>query len=301
MRLTTLARKIEQTPTQLISYLKENGIEIKNGLHSKLDDETVKLVKSKFQIEIPEKEAEKLEITEKAEVLDDVQVDEIITETNEPVIKDESVDPVSDDSEENSTEEQLVDEKEDIGLNLQEPKVEIENQNKTGTIDDLENENSDEIELIKAKKVKLEGIKVVGKIELPEKPVKEVKPTDNNKTTKNQDIVEAKPEKEIKRQKRKLVRNQKKITKGRNRKVLSYEEKLEREEREKLRQRRKKAKEDKNRKKQYYIKNIQPNIDKSPKKKKRTNQEMKSPEQVTVHKNPIKRLWAWLNGKYDKY
>ena len=300
MRLTTLARKIDQTPTQLISYLEENGIEIKNGLHSKLDDEIVKLIKSNFLTEIPDEERTIPEIIEKVEEPIDINPKEIITENKNPNTMVKIDDPVSNDNEEKSDEEQIVDEIEDVVLEVQEPKSEVENQNSTGTIEDLKHENSDEIELIKVKKIKLEGIKVVGKIDLPEKAVKEEKTTED-KNIENQDIVEGKPKKEEKQHRKKFDRNKKKNTKERNRKVLSYEEKLEHEEREKLRQRRKKAKEDKNRKKQYYIKNIKPKAAKNSKNKKRTNLQLNTPEQVTGHKNPIKRLWAWLNGEYDKY
>ena len=48
MRLTTLARKIEKTPSQLIAFLEDEGIEIPNGLHSKLDSETVTVVMNQF-------------------------------------------------------------------------------------------------------------------------------------------------------------------------------------------------------------------------------------------------------------
>lgn len=300
MRLTTLARKIEQTPSQLISYLEENGIEIKNGLHSKLDDETVKLIKSKFLTEIPDEEPTIPEIIEKVEEPIDINPKEIITENKDANTTVKIDDAVSDDNEEKSEEEQIVDEIEDVVLEVQEPKSEVENQKNTGTIEDLERENFDEIELIKVKKVKLEGIKVVGKIDLPEKPVKEAKTTED-KNIENQEIVEVKPKKEEKQHRRKFDRNKKNYTKERNRRILSYEEKLEREEREKLRQRRKKAKEDKSRKKQYYIKNIQPKAAKNLKKKKRTNLKLNTPEQVIVHKNPIKRFWSWLNGEYDSY
>ena len=48
MRLTTLARKIDKTPTQLIAYLEENGIPVAKGVHGKLDEETVEKVLNDF-------------------------------------------------------------------------------------------------------------------------------------------------------------------------------------------------------------------------------------------------------------
>ena len=51
MRLTTLARKIEKTPNQLISFLEENNIDVSTGLHGKLETKTVELVINYFMPE----------------------------------------------------------------------------------------------------------------------------------------------------------------------------------------------------------------------------------------------------------
>ena len=48
MRLTTLSRKIDKTPTQLIAFLEKREIHLEKGLHSILEKETVELVLSHF-------------------------------------------------------------------------------------------------------------------------------------------------------------------------------------------------------------------------------------------------------------
>ena len=54
MRLTTLARKIDKTPNQLITFLNEKEIDTSGGLHGKLADDIVALVLDHFLPELPE-------------------------------------------------------------------------------------------------------------------------------------------------------------------------------------------------------------------------------------------------------
>ena len=66
MRLTTLARKVALTPTKLINFLEEKGVELTKGIHTKLDDLSVAMVKEAFlpdeiEDEIPEIEETQLE------------------------------------------------------------------------------------------------------------------------------------------------------------------------------------------------------------------------------------------------
>ena len=48
MRLTTLARKVAITPTKLIDFLEEKGVELTKGINTKLDDLSVTMVKEAF-------------------------------------------------------------------------------------------------------------------------------------------------------------------------------------------------------------------------------------------------------------
>ena len=88
-----------------------------------------------------------------------------------------------------------------------------------------------------------------------------------------------------------------------SRSPLSYEEKLKREEREKLRKLKLRKKEEKKRKQKYYKENLKTKTIAKPKKTKKNQSSApnQTEKKVEVHKNPIKRLWAWLNGKYDTY
>lgn len=277
MRLSALARKINITPTQLITFLEEKEIEISNGLHSKLDSETVDLVYTHF---LPEQKIEEAEIVEKIEE----EIEEKIEEEIDAEIEDK------------------IEEKIDAEIEADIPVAqETRKEQKTGTVDDLENDNQDEIELIKAKKVKLEGIKIVGKIELPEKPKKEIIETEKVESETNKVKTTEKPKKNLKSINSKFDRNRKKNQRGRNRNPLTYDEKLKKEEREKLKERRQKNKKEKLRKRKYYKENIQSKTNPKPKRKKKKQSAIQANEKALVHKNPIRILWAWLNGKYDSY
>ena len=288
MRLSALARKIEQTPKKLTEFLEENDIQLDNGINTILNEDNIRLVYAHFEPEqlsdpIIEKEPEDGDGKNNL-----VEVDE--QEDQPDIVENMEVDDNIDSSESQNDNKQEDDE----SVQLAKPK--------TGTIDDLEEGSVDDIDLIKVKKVKLEGIKVVGKIELPEKPKKEAKvpgETDEAATLEEKSV--KKPRKNAKQ----FSRNRKKNKGQGGRKPLSYEEKLKEEEREKLKKRRRRENEAKRRKKQYYEKKIKPKTVQSSKQKKKkknvVDQQTEVPNEAVVHKNPIKRLWAWLNGKYDKY
>lgn len=290
MRLTTLARKINKTPSQLITFLEEKGVSISNGLHTKLEESVIKMVVNEF---LPEEELD-IPVESELNISSDTNLIDRFKPGKEPSEKTEIKDKLS------------LKGKND-GNEVKEEIQEINNQQKTGTLEDLEEGNLEDIELIKVKKVKLEGIKVVGKIELPEKPKKEDKQIEAKETEETKAKVSEEQQKPVKKpnaHSRKFDKTRSKNRHGKSRQPLSYDEKLKREEREKLRKRRQKEKEDKLRKKQYYVKNIQPKTAPNlKKKKKKKSDDVKSSrqEKVIIHKNPLKRLWAWLNGDYDRY
>ena len=85
---------------------------------------------------------------------------------------------------------------------------------------------------------------------------------------------------------------------------LPTEEKLKEEEREKLKLRRRRENAERKRKQKFYEENIKPKHVQTQKSMKQQRPKEKNAvveKKVLVHKNPIKRLWAWLNGEYDKY
>lgn len=297
MRLTTLARKIDKTPNQMIAFLNDKGIDTSGGLHSKLQDDTVEMVLNHF---LTDQKREEIFNT----VADEIIVDEIIEIVEEDVISvktTESLPAVEKSEEIDNVDTQPIPEPSEIAEVFfpdAEKTIELE---KIGTLDDLENENSEEIELIKVKKVKLEGIKVVGKIELQEKPKEGLEEVLESESKDDDAGVEEKAKKPLKSNGEKVDRR-KKSSPHKKSLLPNYEERLKNEEREKLKLRRRRENRERERKKRYYLKNIQPKTVQKPKSlKKSTSSAQSNSEQVRAHKNPFQRLWAWLNGKYDRY
>ncbi len=272
MRLTTLARKVGRTPSQIINFLENNQIEIANGANTKLDESTIAMVLKEYEIELEKPVEPPVRFAEEPErIMEEVPV----------VVEEIAIEPLAE---------------------IEEPKTPPANKTvkmRAGTIDDLEAGDPSEIEHIKAKKVKLEGFKVVGKIELPPKPVKA--PVTEEATSTLEDIKTEVPERSVKKQRseyRKPDHRQ-----NHERKSLSYEERLKKEEQARKREIQKKVEEDKARKQRYYEKHIAPKAPNKTPTKKTLNtdstQTVSTPK--VTYKNPLQRFWAWINGRYDRY
>lgn len=154
-------------------------------------------------------------------------------------------------------------------------------------------EQTKDVEIITTDKPKLEGLKVLGKIEIPE--TNGEKPKHN---TKEVIIKGAKPNLETKRPKKK-AQGQK----------LSLEEQRQREERLAWKRKQQEQKELKEKRRLHYEKQLA--------KKKEAQKPLKAKQQSTtkvkedvprkiptttvqsVKKSRIKRFWQWLNGAYD--
>ena len=158
-------------------------------------------------------------------------------------------------------------------------------------------------ELIETEKPKLEGLKVVGKIELPEPKKPELKEEEDS-----EEPAEDRPRNRSDRQRG--GRRQR----GRNRKPRLNSVEYERQKAERIAKKKKQEREkrQKEKKKEHYLKTVKP---KAPSAKKQVEEEemaplpingMSRPEPVKEPKKPkgkkgIKRFWAWLNGEYDKF
>ncbi|MEM9391061.1 MAG: hypothetical protein AAGA02_11340 [Bacteroidota bacterium] len=144
-------------------------------------------------------------------------------------------------------------------------------------------ESNDEVEVIRVKKVKLDGPKVLGKIELPEPAAK------------------AEPKRKEENRKREVKSKRRKSS----RKSLTPEQLRLKERKEKEQQRRREERKKKKNRTKYYQENIQlkPDPVKKIKKKKIVEDKIQTstPKKVEKHSNPVKRLWAWLNGEYDHF
>lgn len=289
MRLTTLARKIHLTPSRLVAFLEQKKVEIDNGINTRLDKQTIDMVLSHFDFEVFESAEPQEE-----NIAENTSIDEV-AETTEAPSKQADIDH----------EEVVVIEMESPSPEQDAPEVDIKETEievipKIGTIDDLEEGEAEDIELIKAKKVKLEGIKVVGKIELPEKPKKETLIEDEAGAETGDEPEESK----TKRRKKERKHQGKDIEKAkRSGLTISYEEKLRREEKLKRKELKLKMKEEKARKRAHYLQSVQSkSAPSTPRKKQKKGQdELSGQNQVVSYKNPIMRFWAWLNGKYDKH
>lgn len=157
------------------------------------------------------------------------------------------------------------------------------------------------VEVIRAKKIKLEGIKVLGKIDLPE-PVKK---SEEQKPAADEAQEKRNP---VKREKRKngaaTEKNGRKNLYSKRRNTETYEQKLKREEREAAKKKRQLKKKLKQQKKKYYEEQLKLKQGQPQKPKKKSAKKIAAPgaprkKKAVPHKNPIRRLWDWLNGRYD--
>lgn len=272
MRLTTLARKIGITPSQLINFLEKHQIEVTNGLNTKVTDETIAIIYNEFEIR-----------TEEAIKNAPVPVVEpVVTEAAEPVPDPELI-----------LAEPPVEQVEAEPVVAVIPPREV----RTGTVDDLEAGDALDIEHIKVKKVKLEGIKVIGKIDLPAKPVKSA-PAEQPSESEEVRPAKVEPTPKMPRSEYRKPDHRQRP----ERKTLSYEEKLRQEDIARERDRLKKVQAEKEKKQRFYEKHIAPKTPKkSPKKHPVVDKTVKVKQKPVTYKNPLQRFWAWINGKYDRY
>jgi hypothetical protein len=139
MRLGQLARKLSLRPSQIVDYLASNNIQTEEGSNTRLADEHTELIVQHFAPESLE------EIMRPVPVVGEVPKAEV-----EPV-------------------ERIVEEP---------VRVEVEQKAEEPVIvsEDKPSEDQSEPEVIRVQKIELSGLKVLGKIELPEPKKKEPKP-----------------------------------------------------------------------------------------------------------------------------
>jgi hypothetical protein len=141
MRLGQLARKLTLNTTEIVEFLASRNIQIETGSNTRLEDEHVKWLIQHFAPAMAEEMAAEQE--SKAE--------EIVIE------KDQTVEGVLSEvvAEETTVIDQKQSQQEQVTAVLDIPKA-------------IEDANDESIEIIKASKVELPGLKVIGKIDLPE-------------------------------------------------------------------------------------------------------------------------------------
>ncbi len=304
MRLGQLARHLQISQKEITDYLASESIDMSHHFNAKVDAEIEEKIIRHFNPELLE---DKEETTSETTITSDPVEESNPTETAEETPKQDAI--------EAEKGPDVVQPEMGAPENTIEP-VEVTGTPKKVrelTVDDLISEPEDltekeeasaspEIdesveEVIRVKKIKLEGIKVVGKIDLPEPKVKEA---EENTETEEVEKKEEKPKKNYRKDRKHHHKGRKQRRSG---KRETYEERIKREKREAELKLRKLEKQKKLKKKQYYIENVQANVQiKPPKKsKKKLKAESRVQQEIQKPKNPLKRFWGWLNGKYDNY
>ncbi len=294
MRIAQLSRKLNISQTEITGFFKRRKISGYVGGNSKLSEEHLRLIVEYFR---PELTGEFFK--------DDTEPDEtkLPSNTEHDVQIQQDISNQQEKGEEINSSDSIVKEKSKIS-SVVEP---------TETFRADQDTETKEVEIIRAPKIKLDGLKVVGKIELPEKPKKNKEnPSEENI---HQDA-EDPPKKKVtetktkEKQRQRKDRSPQKYKKGRYRKPKreeTYEEKLKRLEREKIRRQKAREKQLREKKRQHYLKVLQAKQasaeakPKKPKKRKDTAVEEIVAPRKKIYKNPLRRFWAWLNGEFDEY
>jgi hypothetical protein len=221
MRLAQLARKLAIRPTEIVEFLTERNIQIDNESNTRLEDDHVALIMQKFA---PARAAEVA-----AELVREKESELEVIASAETSITSEAI----------SSEEM-------------------------NRVENISNENEpqpEKIELIKAPKVELSGLKVLGKIELPEPKKKETQTQPEeivgDQPPKEETVVQASPRYQEKRKQenRKPYPN-KRESSDRPKATNPIALQREREALEAEKRRRAQAEEEKEKRTQHYLKKV---------------------------------------------
>ncbi|HMG92386.1 MAG TPA: hypothetical protein VK589_20150 [Chryseolinea sp.] len=259
MRLGQLARKLALRPADIAEFLGENNIRIAEGANARLETDHVNLIMKRYVpgwIETPEVEPEREE-----EV---IPITIGITESkNEPLI-----------SPELETEEQSQPAADSVQVQVQ--------------ADDTD----DTVEVIRAPKIELSGLKVVGKIDLPEQKKKEEEPKEESAVSDDaKPEVEKRERREIKRQFDGNKRHHQRPEKN----PIALQR--EREEKETQKKRQEQIARDKEKRTQKYLQNYKPApTTKAAKVLREDTMEMTAQELVEPPKTILGKFLRWLTS-----
>ena len=266
MRLGQLSRQLEVSSDQIVRLLAKQFREVNNHPNIKLTEEELEFVVDHFRPVVDET----VEVSEPHEELPVVVTPEADTPTPEaPESTPEFVEELK---------PQVI------------------------TLEEEFNSQKEDLESFKAEKPNLEGLKVVGKIELPEPVVKEKKA--NEEVDENDD-----------RESNRARGRQRRDKRNRSNRNSVSSPAAERQKAERLAKKKKyeQEKRQKELKKKHYEQNVKAKLPHKPskKKKKKAFVESQGPspspnQQKSQHKaakkaGPLKRFWLWLNGAYDRF
>ncbi|MDB4834962.1 translation initiation factor IF-2 N-terminal domain-containing protein [Cyclobacteriaceae bacterium] len=168
MRLGQLARKLKKDPNDILKYLESKGLEVDNSPNFKIDETIAQELIDQSEAEVVQEdpvpavvEVETSE-TEEVPVIENDPIEEIaaVPEVEKEEVVEEAVEEV--------IESELV-EKELTEETQEEDEEGLDPENEYAFVEDKKG-------VIRAPKVTLEGIKVVGKIDLPESKKVEEEP-----------------------------------------------------------------------------------------------------------------------------
>lgn len=266
MRLSQIARKLGVAPSTVSELLVKKGYDTPKNGNAKLNEEQIAELYKHYDI-VVFTEPEVIKELE-AEAEKEANMEEAVIEEKEIEIAAPSLEMI----------------KEEEVENINEPEESL-------AVEEVTEEEP--IEVIRAKKVKLEGIKVLGKIDLPEPKVKkEVEETEDSE----------KEEVTTKKRPQRTPRN--KRDQRRKKPELTFEQKQAAADRKREREKREREKKIKEKKQAYFRENIKPKQTESAlaakkRKKKKEQAKQSSPQRTKITtKNPFKRFWQWLNDPY---
>lgn len=291
MRLGQFSRKYEVKSSEIVEILDKHFRTVNNHPNIKLTSEELSYLLNQFEVR---------ETEEGSHLQDNATDDASKTDHATASLPETAIDA---DAEEN----QII--AEDTALSDPQlgPNVEGNQPNKadastsipkeTPKVISLEKEYEEQtkgVETIKTEKPKLDGLKVLGKIAIPE-------PKEKNKIEEKTESLKKKGE-ERTTKKRHPRKSQKQ--------TLSLEEQRKRKERLAWKKKQQEQKRLKEKRRAHYEKQLAKKKEvqkakKLHKKKETTIAQVPSPkEKITPHvpvkKNPLKRFWKWLNGAYDE-
>lgn len=175
MRLGQLARHLDRTTAEIVAFLEQSEVVINDHPNVKLSDESEQQVIAHFQTN----ESIQMETPPSLSTVPEDQLDnEPISQPHEDFIKDEVTESTTETISENTPESADL---EPLHANDHQIEPEV-------NTDEDEGDGEEEMEVIKAPKIELPGLKVVGKIELPEPKAKtEVEEKDLEEESNDQD------------------------------------------------------------------------------------------------------------------
>jgi len=344
MRLRQLARKLGVQPDKIVGLLAENGHDLENEANSKLTEEQESLAIAHFAPETEAQEAEQeapleesapepeavvtpIEETETADapaiVAEEIQASTEVAEVTE----DTPEEPAKAAEEKEMTEfevpfgppshttSQVSNSDDATTPTFVELPKKVAIQQDVNSYPAYEaDESYAEAELIKTEVPALEGLKVVGKIELPEPKKPEPKAEGEAEEAKKE---ETGADRRVRRNQRGRGRDRN----GRNGKPKLNSVEYERQKAERIAKRKKAEAEKKlkEKKREHYLATVKAKaaaekLNKKPKAapveeemaplpimgQSRPKPQKKQP-QGPKSKKGLKKFWAWLNGEYDKY